>query len=143
MRRSSRLGSKLLNLVVGGTAKPAPTTRALLLSHGFSTAAGPSAAAPHARSRQWVVALAAALSAGAGVQLASSSEDGGAQCRAAAAGAEQPASAAGEAGSSAAKQKTRVVVLGTGWGAISFLKSLDPKVYGREFATLSASSWPA
>lgn len=23
-------------------------------------------------------------------------------------------------------------MLGTGWGAISFLKSLDPKTYGRE-----------
>lgn len=30
----------------------------------------------------------------------------------------------------AAKQRTRVVVLGSGWAAVSFLKNIDPKMFG-------------
>lgn len=42
------------------------------------------------------------------------------------------AGSAAAAGGSDQPRKTRVVVLGTGWGAVSFLKQLDPATYARE-----------
>lgn len=46
------------------------------------------------------------------------------------AGGELPPAAAQLGAPAGGKRKTRVVVLGTGWAAVSFLKSLDSKLFG-------------
>ncbi len=53
--------------------------------------------------------------------------------------AEQPAGGSAAADTSMPKRKTRVVVLGTGWGAVSFLKSLDPKTFGGGWRSLQGA----
>jgi hypothetical protein len=132
--RGSRLAPRLLQLVAYASGKT-PSSSAgtqkwaaarLSAAAGGAGAGGSSAAAAHSGSRrQWALALAACLGAGAaGVQLISSGGGGTAECKA----AQNP-----EAAGAAPKRKTRVVVLGTGWGAVSFLKNLDPKSFGGAF----------
>jgi hypothetical protein len=129
--RGSRLAPRLLQLVAnasGNTPSSSAGTQkwaAARLSAAAGAGAGggsQAAAAPGSR-RQWALALAACLGAGAaGAQLISSgSGSSTAECKA----AQDP-----EAAGAAPKRKTRVVVLGTGWGAVSFLKNLDPKSFG-------------
>lgn len=104
---------------------------------GFSSATGSagSAASEAAASapatarlsrKQWALAVAASFGIGAaGLQLYSGSK---AACEAEATPPDALLALSSE--EAPARRKTRVVVLGTGWGAISFLKSLDPKTYG-------------
>ena len=131
--RGSRLAPRLLQLVAYASGKT-PSSSAgtqkwaaarLSAAAGAGAGGGSQAAAAPGSRRQWALALAACLGAGsAGVQLISSGGGGTAECKA----AQNP-----EAAGAAPKRKTRVVVLGTGWGAVSFLKNLDPKSFGGAF----------
>jgi hypothetical protein len=79
------VASRLLQQAASSKAsqglQTAQTISRALLHSGFSTAAGPSAAAQAGSRHQWAVALAACL--GAGLHLYSSSNNDAAQCRAA------------------------------------------------------------
>ena len=65
-----------------------------------------------------------------------SADDGGAAVAVAAPPAPAPAAPA-------TRKKTRVVVLGSGWGAVSFVKNLDPAAFGGEWATARLGAQPA
>lgn len=94
---------------------------------GGGTTASAAAALRGASRQQLVLALAACLGAGAAGWQVYISSSGPAGC-------EAPESVEGADGEAAPepRRKTRIVVLGTGWGAVSFLKTLDPKTYGPE-----------
>lgn len=115
------------------------TATAAATAHGaaFSAAAGRIAATAASASKLRWAAVAAGLGLGAAgaAQLYGSSGGGcPAECQAG------PGAGATSAGGGDQLRKTRVVVLGTGWGAISFLKQLDPATYGREYCRRTASS---
>lgn len=128
MRRSSRV-LQLLHSAASARVAPAAAAPAALLraASSSSAAAGPAAAAASRASWQRL-ALAAGLCVGAAGAGLLATGGGMAECDAPA-----PEGAEGAAPPAApARRKTRIVVLGSGWGAMSFLKSLDPKTYGRE-----------
>lgn len=129
MRGASRIAGRLLQAAAAGRA--ALASRAASAAAGASGAGAGSTGAGASR-RSWAALLAASFGAGAvGLSLASSQK--AAECSApepeAPAGGAGPIAAAA-AGGTGTPRKTRVVVLGTGWGSISFIKSLDPKSFG-------------
>lgn len=128
------VGRRLLLAAVsyGRAAARAPSA----FQHVLSTAAGngggaaaPPSAAVLGSNYRWAAALAACLGVGAaGVHLLAGS-DSTAGCEAASQPPDAVLPAVGEAAADAVppKRKTRVVVLGSGWGAVAFLKNLDWK----------------
>ncbi|GAB4819591.1 hypothetical protein N2152v2_006637 [Parachlorella kessleri] len=106
-----------------------------LVVRGFGSAAGGAGAAQAAllSKHRWLAALAACLAGTAAVGVAVQSGNPGGLAAAECKGSEQgPLSElhAATSVSSGANGKTRVVVLGSGWGAVAFLKSLDPSTFG-------------
>ena len=95
------------------------------------TAAGATSVAP----RHWGLLLASSFGLSAAALQLASSAGPEAECKAAAdppVGAADGTPVAAAAEAPPARKKTRVVVLGTGWGAISFLKNLDSKAFSAD-----------
>lgn len=106
-----------------------PTSATAARGAAFSAAAGRGAGPGWLGAKFRWAGMAAGLglgAAGAAQLYSSGGSRGPAECEAG-----PGAGSTGDA-SSGQQRKTRIVVLGSGWGAISFLKQLDPASYGRE-----------
>lgn len=151
MRRSSRIVQLLHSAAgraapaataAGGPAPAAAAAAAALRSASSSSAAAGSAAAATSRASWQRLALATGLCVGAAGAGLLAIGGGTADCDAPAPEGDAPDGAV----PALARRKTRIVVLGSGWGAMSFLKSLDPKSFGREqwmrlCAAVAGGSW--
>ncbi|EFN54551.1 hypothetical protein CHLNCDRAFT_58189 [Chlorella variabilis] len=130
--QASRLAPRLLQLAAAACGRAAAGCKVQYASLSSAAGAGgggggASAAARAGSRQQWAAAVAACLGVGAvGLQMYPGG-DNTAECEAAASPPDAPPEGAPAAEAAAPKRKTRVVVLGSGWGAVAFLKNLDWK----------------